>query len=175
MWNSIKGNIGPNDQLKMPAGLFSKKGSRSPGLSGSTASRVPSSLRVLLEVPLEIKLLGANLIILGVAVLVLFGPIHLHPGRLTDVYVVVAALILSAAVNFALVRLALRPVNALERVARLVSEGRLAERVPESIVADRELTRLLTTINEMLDSLAAGRERMRKLGAEVVYAEERER
>jgi signal transduction histidine kinase len=47
--------------------------------------------------------------------------------------------------------------------------------VPASAVADRELTRLSTTINEMLDSLAAGRERMRKLGAEVVYAEERER
>jgi signal transduction histidine kinase len=31
------------------------------------------------------------------------------------------------------------------------------------------------TINEMLDTLSAGRERMRKLGAEVVYAEERER
>jgi signal transduction histidine kinase len=42
-------------------------------------------------------------------------------------------------------------------------------------VADRELIHLSTTINEMLDSLAAGRERMRKLGAEVVYAEERER
>jgi signal transduction histidine kinase len=56
-----------------------------------------------------------------------------------------------------------------------VSEGRLSERVPASIVADRELTQLSTTINEMLDSLSAGRDRMRKLGAEVVYAEERER
>lgn len=165
-----------NDQLKMPVGLFGKKGSRSRGrLAASAARRVPSWLRVLLGVSLEIKLLGANLVILGVAVLVLFGPIHLQPGRLTDVYVVVAALILGATVNVALVRLALRPVNALERVAKLVSEGRLAERVPESIVADRELLRLSTTINEMLDSLAAGRERMRKLGAEVVYAEERER
>jgi signal transduction histidine kinase len=42
-------------------------------------------------------------------------------------------------------------------------------------VADRQLTHLSTTINEMLDSLEAGRDRMRKLGAEVVYAEERER
>jgi len=74
-----------------------------------------------------------------------------------------------------LVRLALRPINALQRVARRVSEGRLAERVPASILADPELTQLSTTINEMLDSLAAGRDRMRKLGAEVVYAEERER
>jgi signal transduction histidine kinase len=137
--------------------------------------RFPQWVRAILGIPLQAKLLGANLIILSVAVLVLFGPIRLHPGRLTDVYVVMTALIIGAAANFALVRLALRPIDALERVARLVSEGRLAERVPASIVADRELTQLSTTINEMLDSISAGRERMRKLGAEVVYAEERER
>ena len=132
-------------------------------------------LRAVLGIPLEIKLLGANVIILGIAVLALLQPIRLHSGQLTDVYVVAAALIVGAVVNFALVKLALRPIDALQRVARLVSEGRLAERVPSSIVADRELTRLSTTINEMLDNLSAGRERMRKLGAEVVYAEERER
>jgi signal transduction histidine kinase len=142
---------------------------------GELAQRVPLVLRGLLGVSLEFKLLGANLIILGLAALVLFAPAHLLPGPLTDIYVVVAALIVGAIVNFALVRLALRPINQLVRVAELVSDGRLAERVPASIVADRELTRLSTTINEMLDSLAAGRERMRKLGAEVVYAEERER
>ena len=137
--------------------------------------RIPHWLRLILGIPLELKLLGANVIILGIAVLVLFGPVRLQPGRLTDVYVVVAGLIISATVNFALVKLALRPINALERVARRVSEGRLAERVPASILADPELAQLSTTINEMLDSLAAGRDRMRKLGAEVVYAEERER
>jgi signal transduction histidine kinase len=137
--------------------------------------QVPPWVRSLLGIPLEIKLLGANLIILGLAVLVLFGPARLQTARLTDVFVVLAALAIGAIVNFALVRLALRPINALERVAKLVSAGRLAERVPASMVADRELTHLSTTINEMLDSLAAGRDRMRKLGAEVVYAEERER
>jgi signal transduction histidine kinase len=132
-------------------------------------------LRVLLRVPLEIKLLGANAIILGAAVLVLFAPARLQSEPLTDLYIVVASLIVGAIVNFTLVRLALRPINSLQRVAKLVSEGRLSERVPASAVADRELAHLSTTINEMLDSLAVGRERMRKLGAEVVYAEERER
>lgn len=140
-----------------------------------TALRVPSWVRATLGVPLDIKLLGANLIILGVAVLALLGPVHLRPGRLTDVYVVLGALILGATINFALVKVALRPINALERVAKRVSAGRLAERVPVSVLADRELTHLSRTVNEMLDSLAAGRDRMRKLGAEVVYAEERER
>jgi signal transduction histidine kinase len=108
-------------------------------------------------------------------VLALLGPVRLGPGRLSDVYVVVAALIVGATVNFTLVKVALRPINALERVAKRVSEGRLSERVPVSLLADRELTHLSSTVNEMLDSLAAGRNRMRKLGAEVVYAEERER
>jgi signal transduction histidine kinase len=138
-------------------------------------ARVPRWLRAILGIPLQAKLLGANLIILAVVVLVLLGPIHLQPGHLTDVLVVVVALMIGAIVNLALVRLALRPIDALQRVAKLVSQGRLSERVPPSIVADRELTQLSSTINEMLDSLAAGRDRMRKLGAEVVYAEERER
>jgi signal transduction histidine kinase len=139
------------------------------------APRVPRWLRAILGIPLQAKLLGANLIILAVVLLVLFGPIPVQPGHLTDVLVVVGALMIGATVNFALVRLALRPIEALQRVARLVSEGRLSARVPASLVADRELTQLSTTINEMLDSLSAGRDRMRKLGAEVVYAEERER
>lgn len=137
--------------------------------------RIPLWLRVVLAIPLELKLLGANLIILGIAVLVLFGPVHLSPGRVADVSVVVAALGVGAVVNFALVKLALRPVHTLERVASRVSGGRLAERVPASIVADHELAQLSNTMNHMLDTLAASRERMRKLGAEVVYAEERER
>ena len=136
---------------------------------------LPLLLRVLLRVPLEVKLLGANVIILGAAVLVLFAPARLQSEPLTDLYIVVASLIVGAIVNFTLVRLALRPINSLQRVAKLVSEGRLSERVPASLVADRQLTHLSTTINEMLDSLEAGRDRMRKLGAEVVYAEERER
>ena len=150
-------------------------GSGSERIRKNGGQHLPPWLRALLGVPLEIKLLGANLIILGLAVLVLFVPARLQTARLTDVYVVLVALVIGAIVNFALVRLALRPINALERVAKLVSEGRLAERVTASVVADRELTHLSTTINEMLDSLAVGRDRMRKLGAEVVYAEERER
>lgn len=148
---------------------------RSQELTANSNLRIPRLLRQILAVPLALKLLGANLIIVAVAVLLLFGPVPLHTARLTDAYVVVASLIVGASVNFGLVKLALRPIDALERVAKRVSEGRLAERIPASIVADRELTQLSTTINEMLDNLAAGRERMRRLGAEVVYAEERER
>ena len=128
-----------------------------------TGRIVPAWLRSILGIPLEAKLIGANLIILGVAVLLLLEPTHIQPGRLTFVYVVVVSLIIGATVNFTLVRLALRPINDLERVAKRVSEGRLSERVPASIVADRGLTHLSTTINEMLDTLQA------ELGFQVVH------
>ena len=159
----------------MTIGVKPRRGSGAERIGNNGGQRLPFLLRSLLRVSLEIKLLGANLIIVGLAVLVLFAPARLLPGPLTDIYVVMAALVVGAIVNLVLVRLALRPINELERVSKLVSEGRLGARVPASIVADRELVHLSTTINEMLDSLAAGRERMRKLGAEVVYAEERER
>src|SRR3979411_1230490 len=79
---------------------------------------VPTWLRPILAIALETKLIGANLVILRVAVLLLLGPVHLHPARLTYVYVVLASLIVGATVNFVLVRLALRPINALQRVAK---------------------------------------------------------
>ena len=135
---------------------------------------VPRWLRSILGVPLEMKLLGANLVIVVVAVLLL-GATSIHPAGLGDAYVFVVALIVGAAVNLTLVKLALGPIDALEHVARRVSEGHLAERVPTSLVADRGLAHLSITINAMLDSLETTRDRMRRLGAEVVYAGERER
>jgi signal transduction histidine kinase len=89
--------------------------------------------------------------------------------------VVFAALAAGVSVNCVLVRLALKPVQDLEQIARRISQGRIRERVPVSIIADPDLAHLATTMNEMLDNLAAGRERMRRLGAEVVYAQEKER
>lgn len=139
------------------------------------SARLSAWLRPVLGVQLELKLLGANLIILWLAVLVLFGGIRPNPGRMTDSAVVFMALLVGAFANFSLVRVALRPITTLQRVARRVAEGRLGERVPASIVADRDLAQLSRNINDMLDTLSAGRERMRKLGAEVVYAQENER
>jgi len=142
------------------------------GIARQVGRSVPIWLRSILGIALEIKLLGANLIIVIVAVLLLGATSSPHLG---DSYVFVVALIVGAAVNLALVKLALGPIDALEHVARRVSEGHLSERVPASLVADRGLTHLSTTINAMLDTLETGRDSMRKLGAEVVYAGERER
>ena len=136
--------------------------------------RMSRWLHPILAVPLELKLLGANLIIVGVALLLMVGPVRLQFSRLTDAYIVVAVLMCGAAVNAGLVRLALRPLKSIERVAKWVSQGRLGERAPTSIVADHELARLSRTINEMLDSLAADRKRMEMLGAELPHGREEE-
>lgn len=159
----------------MTAGSIVVESMRIRGRRGSARKRLPSVLRAVLGISLELKLLGANTIILGVAVLAFFGPAWLGPNHLVDVYFVLGALIVGTIGSFALVRVALRPIITLERVAQRVSEGCLAERIPESIVADSDLAQLARTINQMLDSLAAARERMRKLGAEVIYVEERQR
>lgn len=133
-----------------------------------TASRsIPFWLHTILSIPLELKLLGANLIIMAVAVLLLFGPFSLEPTRLTDALVVVAALGVGAIVNFVLVRLALSPLKGLTRVAWLVSEGLRGARVPESIVADSELTQLSTTINQLLDDLVTDRVKINNLAREL--------
>lgn len=134
-----------------------------------------SWLRAALAVPLELKVLGANAIIVAVAGIALLAPLRNGQVDLRDLVIVFAAFSAGAAVNYALIKLALRPVQDLERIARRVSDGRLGERVPASLVADPDLAHLAATMNEMLDHLAAGRKRMQKLGAEVVYAQERER
>lgn len=143
--------------------------------SGLTVSNAPSWLRAILGIPLEFKVLGANLVILMMALIALLTPLNGGQIHWPDLVIVLATLGIGACVSYLLVRLALKPVQTVERVAWNVSQGRLSERVPGSLLADRDLAHLTATLNQMLDNLAAGRDRMRKLGAEVVYAQERER
>lgn len=146
-----------------------------PNLRDRPAPRIPSWFQAVLSIRLQAKVLGANLIILGIAAAALWALPGAGGVPSLDVIVILAAFATGACVNYALVRVALRPVDDLARVARRVSQGRLSERVPQSLVADPELAHLAATMNEMLDTLSASRERMRKLGADVVYAQEKER
>lgn len=138
------------------------------------AARIPAWLRAVLAIRLQAKILGANLIILAIATAVLLVP-GSSAVQSNELIIVLGALAAGALANYALVRVALRPVDDLERVARRVAQGRLSERVPPSLVADPGLAHLATTMNDMLDTFAQSRERMRKLGADVVYQQENER
>ncbi|HEX8360553.1 MAG TPA: sensor histidine kinase [Longimicrobium sp.] len=142
----------------------------------------PRILRALLRVPLFYKILIAN------AALVLFGA--LLGSTLTASYVramprgsivdlasafAVAGVGATVLVNAVILRLALQPLELLERSAARVQAGDLDARAPLSPMADRELEQLTRTFNGSLDVAAAYRERLREVAARALYAAEEER
>lgn len=130
-------------------------------------------VRLILRVPLVAKLIGANIIIIAAAI-VLHG---LSPEVWSTAQITAALIALAAAtlVNLLLVRLALRPVEDLERVAERVSAGEFHVRNEQSPFADKDLAKLGDTVNALLDALARERKRIQDLGAEVVRAHDVER
>ena len=130
-------------------------------------------LRSVLRIPLVLKVMGANALIIAVVLALVGGGLWgENQGQLV---VVLGALTVVCIVNLLLVRLALSPINHLEDVADRVSAGDFGARARPSLVADPQLTRLSDTVNELLDSLAAERQRIQKLGVEVVTAQDTER
>jgi len=127
-----------------------------------------------LRVPLLGKLAGANLLIVLAALLAVVAERRsLLPG--TAVSILGLALGLSLLVNFALVYVALRPLTDLEATAARVSGGDLEARVPPSRLADRDMARVGSTLNTLLDHLTEDRERVRRLAAQVISAQDEER
>lgn len=134
---------------------------------------VTAVLQGILRIPLVLKVMGANGLIVAVAlVLVGNGWWGEDQGQLL---VMLAAVAIATVVNLILVSLALSPIAELEHVARRVSRGEFTIRAGHSAVADPQLVNLTETINALLDSLAAERRRIQKLGTEVVSAQDVER
>jgi signal transduction histidine kinase len=126
-----------------------------------------------LRIPLVLKVMGANGLIVAVA-LVLVGR-GLWGDDQAELLVMLAALAIATVVNLILVTLALSPIAELESVAGRVSRGEFTIRAARSPIADPQLANLTDTINALLDSLAAERRRIQKLGTEVMSAQEAER
>lgn len=132
------------------------------------------ALRGALKVPLLGKLAGANILIVLAALVGVTTERRFHlPGSAVSVLGV--ALGLSLVVNFALVYVALRPLSDLESAAARVSAGDLGARVPPSMLADRDMARVGTTLNTLLDRLTEDRARLRRLAAQVISAQDEER
>ena len=137
---------------------------------------IPSAARdlqfvdVILRVPLLGKLLGANLAFVAAA----FVAHEAFPST-----PVVAQLAVTLALSFAatavLVWLALRPIAQLEAIADRVSEGEFSVRVPASPLADRDMARLSSTVNRLLDRVASDRARIQYLAGRAVRARDIER
>jgi len=123
-----------------------------------------------LRVPLLWKLLGANLVLVTAVVIA-----HFTFPSTSTVSELIILLALSFAATGSLVWLALRPVAALEATAARVSEGDYAARVPVSSLADREMTRLSTTMNRLLERVEADRKRIHYLAGRSARARDIER
>lgn len=137
--------------------------------------------RALLRVPLFYKILIANAIIVVLGA-VIGTAVTLHYVRSGGPPALVLAGVLALGgvgvtllVNALILRLALSPLRRLEETARRVRSGDLDARVPRSALADRELERLTTTFNEMLDNLEGFGQRLREVAARALNAEEEER
>lgn len=123
-----------------------------------------------LRVPLLWKLLGANLVLVAGMLVAHFT----FPHTPTAVEVGVL-LVLSFLATAGLVWLALRPLSALEQTAELVSKGDFAARAPGSPLADRQMSRLTSTVNKLLDRVESDRARIHYLAGRGVRAREIER
>jgi signal transduction histidine kinase len=139
------------------------------------ARPLPAWVRLLLGVPLPWKLLGLNVLI---GLLTAAAVVVVHDqgaGSVGLAMVLVAALAVSILLSFLLVRVALRPLATLEATAAHVWRGDFAARVPASPLADREMARVGTTLNLLLDGIERDRERMRRLASQIIAAQDEER
>jgi two-component system sensor histidine kinase UhpB len=123
-----------------------------------------------LRVPLVTKLVGAN----GLVVALLAGT-WIVLGRSLGARTFIAIGLVVVFLHLALVLLALRPIRELDVVASRVWRGDFRARVQRSRLADEQALRVGSMFNILLDELAADRERLRALTADVIAAGDRER
>ena len=142
---------------------------------GARTADLPPPVAVFLRVPLVLKLVGANLVI---ALVTVAAAMATHGSTLADgrvVTLLVGALIVAQVVNSALVIIALRPIRALEDAAARVVSGDTTARVPYSPLADRDIARTGRALNQLLDDLMQERDRLRRMAAKVIRAQDEER
>jgi len=145
-----------------------------------TYPRLQYWARAALAVRLFWKLLVANAAVV-MGTVMLGGVLHdrlletHHSASWAFVALAVAGMALSLLVNAVILRLALEPLDRLERAAARVQGGDLDARAPHSPLADRGLQRLTRTFNAALDALAASRRRAGLLLARAMETDEEER
>jgi len=139
-----------------------------PGGGDQAAS--PPWLRRVLQVPLLGKLIVADLLINLIAFVMVQ---QADPKYVNEIMVV--SLVTTLLLNAALVYWALLPLKGLESTAVRVSQGNLDARVRPTLLADRNITRIGRTLNQLLDGVTADRARMRLLASQVISAGDQER
>jgi two-component system, NarL family, sensor histidine kinase UhpB len=167
-------------------GTITAPGRAAPLTSGDSSGERSSSghgrrrgglIGPLLRVPLFYKILIANATIVAAVGLAcaLLGTDVTSVETPAFFGLLLGGLALSVASNAVIVRLALSPLKRLEQTARLVQTGDANARVELSDLADRDLERLTTTFNTMLDAGEMYRRRIRETAAHALSAQEEER
>jgi two-component system sensor histidine kinase UhpB len=148
---------------------------------GESATPRPGLASALLGLPLFLKVLVANVIVvligagLGTWFTLTFvaGPDGVHWPAVALMLVVGFAG--SVLINAAVLRLALQPLHALERTVDRVATGDLSARAQPVLFRDPDVERLGETLNAMLDVLQEHRELLQKMSEQVLAAQEDER
>ena len=128
----------------------------------------------LLKVPLAAKLVGAQALVVTICG-VLVAVLGWRPVGREGILMLAVAGLSGLPITIALVNIALRPLRQLEATARRVSEGDYDARVPDTLLADRTITRVAKTFNTLLDRLTEDRSRMRDLASHVIRSGDEER
>ncbi len=137
----------------------------------------------LLGLPLFLKVLVANcvVVLLGVGLGTWFTLTYVaSPGGGDIRWSAIAVMLVvgfagSVLINGFVLRLALQPLNALERTVDLVAAGDLNARAQRVLFRDPEVERLGETLNTMLDVLHEHRALLQKHSEQVLAAQEDER
>jgi signal transduction histidine kinase len=144
--------------------------------------RMPAPMKRLLRLPLYYKLVIANAVITLGAVLACASLVNRawssNTESSTRVYVwlvIVIATLVGVFVNSIVVRIALSPVRDLAKAAEAVHAGDENVRAEENPLSDAATADVVTVFNEMLDSLASYRRRLREIAIRAVGAGEAER
>jgi signal transduction histidine kinase len=142
---------------------------QSPALESRAASAdVPAILRWILGAPLWMKLLGSNAIIaIAALVAVRIASNHGESFALLE-RALLGTLAAALVINTSLVLVALRPLRTLERTVSEVRRGNTMARVPPSLLADRDMARVGSTLNLLVDTLVEDQARSRELAALVI-------
>lgn len=138
--------------------------------------------RAALRVPLLHKIVAANAAVVAVGAAAGTAVTHSlarspdgpEPAVLVIAFAA-AGLVISVVLNTVIVAAALAPLRQLASAARRVEEGDLEARVPDSPLADRELSRLARVFNRMVEAVARHRRRLRRLALRALEDGERER
>jgi two-component system, NarL family, sensor histidine kinase UhpB len=149
----------------------------------SAQASKPTLAQALLGLPLFLKVLVANcvVVLIGVAVGTWFTLTYVasETGEAIHWSAVAVMLVVgfagSVLINAVVLRLALQPLHALERTVDRVAAGDLNARAGRVLFRDPDVERLGETLNTMLDVLQEHRGLLQKMSEQVLAAQEDER